>query len=620
MSVHGDPALLDTARPDEVVEVERRAGFRRPRSIRIGAVARRRLVTYVPPLLVALLALPFILWQNAWWEWQNAFWLLERQTEHVAAHGTPTFFLHTADGTFYPYHMLYAGPTVAVLAYPAALIGAWPVFAASVVIALVASYLGIWWTARNLGVSRGLAVLPALTFTTAPYMLTDLYGRTAWAELVAVNAAAVMLGAITSLIWRPDRARGRSWAALVVASVFVAGTHNLTVLMAGVLLPLFLVALVPTLPRPVRARHLARSTGGVVLAAALGAGLTGIWLVPNLWYGPQTAIAEPRVFLLGIEHLAVFLKPTNVLSPWPALPPGARGNYWLYVQPPVLALGWALVALAVMAVARRRASRRSLLSALLLAGMGATLLVLIMVPSLWAHAPTVAQVIQTPIRLVSYVGMATALVLALALTSLAAGRARTWLVRALIVIVVVQAGMAVYIAKTTTATAPFPTTLFRHGGVPAKSEPTSFASTGLVNALQFRVVDKAFGPPEFAADPYALAMSDPLTSDVATIKTTGKRGLAAPITAIWSPFIRVDGDAKLVGRTPNGLAIVRITQTDAKGRWSATVRPVCSGLCLAGLQGDAPWQLTAGRFLSLFCALALAAIGGLRLRHWLRAR
>ena len=160
----------------------------------------RRLATFVPPLLVALLALPFIQRQNSWWEWSNAYWLLERQTEHVSAHGVPTLFLNNVSGAFNPFYTFYAGFTLSVLAYPAAVIGAWPVFAGTVVAAIVCGYVGIWWTARNLGLSPQLAVLPGLVFTTAPYVLSEIYGRGAWAELVAVNAAAVLLGALTAML------------------------------------------------------------------------------------------------------------------------------------------------------------------------------------------------------------------------------------------------------------------------------------------------------------------------------------------------------------------------------------------------------------------------------------
>ncbi|MDX6714048.1 MAG: hypothetical protein QOH30_606, partial [Baekduia sp.] len=59
------------------------------------SATERRVATVLPPLLVGLLALPFVLHQNSWWEWNTALWLLERQTAHVSAHGVPTLFVHT---------------------------------------------------------------------------------------------------------------------------------------------------------------------------------------------------------------------------------------------------------------------------------------------------------------------------------------------------------------------------------------------------------------------------------------------------------------------------------------------------------------------------------------------
>src|SRR4051794_33217615 len=104
----------------------------------ISHAAQRRLATWVPPLVVGLVALPFVLRQNAYWEWTTAYWLLERQAAHVSAHGAPTLYLHTNAGSFYAFYAFYAGFTLSILAYPAALVGAWPVFAATCVAAPIA--------------------------------------------------------------------------------------------------------------------------------------------------------------------------------------------------------------------------------------------------------------------------------------------------------------------------------------------------------------------------------------------------------------------------------------------------------------------------------------------------
>ena len=126
----------------------------------LSPVAERRIVTFLPPLFVAALLIPFALRQNAWYEWQNAYWFLQRQAEYVSAMVSRRSSSHQGR-LFYPFFVFYGGFTIGLLAYPAALFGAWPVFLASMVAAVVGGYLGIWWAARNLGLSRRLAVLPA---------------------------------------------------------------------------------------------------------------------------------------------------------------------------------------------------------------------------------------------------------------------------------------------------------------------------------------------------------------------------------------------------------------------------------------------------------------------------
>jgi hypothetical protein len=594
------------------------AGIRPARAGRLDATARRRAVTLLPPLFVALLALPFILRQNAWWEWQNAYWLLERQAAHVSAHGTPTFFLHTKVATFYPHHLLYGGPLLTVLAYPAAIVGAWPVFVASVVAAMVAGYLGIWWTARNLGLSRGLAVLPALTFSATPYLVTDLYGRGAWTEQIAVNAAAVMLGAATALLWHPDRGRRRALAAMTLSTATVAGTHNLTLMMAGVLLPLVLIALTPMLPGPRDWRQLLRTLGAILAATLLGAGLVGAFLIPNLWFGGMTFVTDANVSQLQLGNIAPSLHPSTVLSPWPVIPASQRGVSYLYAQPPILALVWAVIALVVLAASRSRRSRNAVLSGVPLAALAAALLVLTTTPSWWLHLPAIVQMIQLPVRLVPYVAIACALIIVLALTSLPGGRRRQLLVAGLVAITVAQAGMAVYIAQSTRAssTEGQQVRAVRHDEIGVESEPRMYREPIMFNSLQFRVLNATTGPAP-TRPIGGVGMADPATSDVGTVQGESGVGTVELITAAWSPFIRVDGDASLVGRSVEGLAIIRVDRTDPSGAWSATVRPVCSGLCLSG---DAPWSMPVGRLLSLFSALALAAIGGLWLRDGLHRR
>ena len=167
--------------------------------------------------LAGLLGVPFVLAQNSWFEWANALWLLELQTAYVRHHGVPTYFVNAPAQVFYPVHLFYAGPLFSVLAYPSVLFGAWPVFAATTIVAFAGLAGGMYWMARSLDVPGPFAAAPALLFTTAPYVVSDLYGRGAWTELVALAGVSLMLGSTTALLKGSPR-RGTSFAVVVAAS------------------------------------------------------------------------------------------------------------------------------------------------------------------------------------------------------------------------------------------------------------------------------------------------------------------------------------------------------------------------------------------------------------------
>src|ERR1700681_1968187 len=105
--------------------------------------------------------------------------------------------------------------------------------------AIAAAYGGVFWLARQLGVKGVLAHAPALVFVTSAYYATDLYGRGAWAEFMAVSMLPLMLAASLRLV------RGR-WrlgpvACLVAASAVFSGSHNITLLWGSTLAVVALV-------------------------------------------------------------------------------------------------------------------------------------------------------------------------------------------------------------------------------------------------------------------------------------------------------------------------------------------------------------------------------------------
>jgi hypothetical protein len=568
----------------------------------LSPVTERRIVTYLPPLLVAALLIPFAVRQNAWYEWENAYWFLQRQAAHVSAHGVPTLFLHTKDGSFYPFFVHYGGFTIGLLAYPAALFGAWPVFLTSMVAAVVGGYLGIWWTALSLGLSRRLAVLPALVYATTPYVLSDAYGRGAWAELVGVNAAAVMVGGWAALLSPAPRRPGLALAALVGSGAILAGTHNVTLLMAAVVLPLLILALLPFTSVGVARATVLRSLGRGTIAVVLGVGLTGAWLVPNLWLGPKTYISETTLSQEGAAVLAPFARITNVLSPWPVIPDVFKGVMWIYAQASALAICWVLVALAVLLIGRRRGARRGVIaSSLALVALGAGLLVLIIHPEWWSSFPRLVQTVQMSIRLLPFLAIVTAVAVAVLLAGIGQRRARGPLLAGLVVAVVVQAAGAVYVVISGQPAVTLTATVVRHGAIKVDEEPSPFSGPGEIVAAQFRVIRKPQGPQAFVGR-VATQLGSQLTSDAGTLRGSGNVGDLLVTDVVASPLVRVTGDLRIVGRAENGLASMEIVRTDPDGAYTATVQAQCA-LCLS--TAGSGWQLRAGRLLTLLSAALL---------------
>jgi hypothetical protein len=574
--------------------------------MRLGATAERRLITFVPPLVVALLVLPFVLRQNSWFEWSNPYWFLQRQTEHVAATGRPTLFLHLDSGAFYPWFVYYAGPVTALLAYPAVVLGPWTTFVLATVAVTVAGYLGVWWTGRNLGLSRRLAVLPALTFAAAPYVVCEIYGRAAWPELGAIDAAAVLLGGLTALMMRPDGRRVGALAAVTGATAVIAGTHNLTLMLAAIILPLTLLALLPL--RPPDAAPLGRAVLRAGAATALGLGLTAAWLLPNLWYGHDTTIAQAFVSD-GIltENFGGVTSFSNLLAPWPRIPSQIPGRE-VYPQAPALVLAWVVVMLAVVLV-RRTPPRRVTAASAALVALAAGLIVLVANPTWWLHFPTTLRMIEYPFRLLTFVALLVALAAAVGLRHLpAGGRARGLATGTLALAVAVQLAGALYIAfhsegGTTTRGIPAP----RADEVTVDEPPSAFGDRTAFTSYQFRVMRKPTVRGRLNQDA-SLTIEDPLTSDTAQLQGRAPVGTLVLLPIAWSPFLHISGGASLAGRDADGTAVLRVDAADADGNWTAEA------------SAATPWPLAVGRVISVVSLLIVLGLGVSELLRWRRRR
>ena len=549
----------------------------------------------MPHVAVGLIALPFVVRQNSWFEWANSLWLLDLQTTHVAAHGIPTYFIDAPRQYFYPNFVFYGGPTYSALAYPSVIFGTWAVFAATTVSAFIAASAGVSWTARNLGVPSGLAVLPGVLFALTPYAVSNLYGRGAWTELVAVGALGVALGAATSLTSGRARNRPVTVAVLAVAVAAIAGTHNITLLFSALMAPLLALSVLPMLheSRPeLIHRHL------LVLAGAVtGVAICGAFLAPDIWLSGRTiATAGAQGILHALNGFDSF---GIVFSPVLRQPSGTVGTD-LHTQTLLAPLVW-LIVTAAIAVRRRWLSPRASVALALMGLLGIVTALLITHPSWWLSFPSTLQAIQFPFRLVTYLALITVLGVIVLLTRPAVQSSRLAIL-ALLLATGWQVGLAVDLALTAKARGGAPRPHPTPTNISAGTIPAAFAP-GLSQGAQFRlVVDHPISAPGPLAEVGAVGDDTPREIVLSGNQSPGS---LVSTNVVASPLIQVTGQARIAGASPEGYAVLRIVG-DGTAPWHARIAPVCNS-CLRALSGKAPLALLAGKLATLIGVLALLA-------------
>src|SRR5271166_3999060 len=303
----------------------------------------------IATVAVLLIASPLLFTSDGFApDFTNAIWLAGYQQHVIAAHLHPTLFLQTqwadtgANGTgggvCYPIFAFYGGTRFALTGALAALLGGSTIvaFEAVTLAAIAAAYGGLFWLARQLGVKGVLAHAPAIVFVTSAYYVSNLYGRGDWEEFIAVSALPLVLAASLRLV----RGRLSVWpvVCLVAASVVLSGSHNITLLWGSTVA---VVALVVYWLGSGRSRELPwRRMLAVAGLIALGVGLNGWFLLPDLSYAHDTIISGERVSWSQGEifnSLGVIFDPLRTVPIESWLPA-------LYIQAPVLALVWGLLA------------------------------------------------------------------------------------------------------------------------------------------------------------------------------------------------------------------------------------------------------------------------------------
>jgi len=360
-------------------------------------------------------------------DWPTHLWLIQMQARNISALHRPSLFFQSGLGGFEPWYAFYGGTLYSIAAAGAVLSGGHTlaVYILSFALAMAMAFGGFGWIASQLGLRGWTSLIAGSVFVTSTYYVTDVYARGAWAETVATSAIPLVVAGALWLL------RAESWRPLpvltfVVGVLIFSGSHNITLLYGTVFLALLalttLIAVGPQRLPPTR-RMLA------VLGFALLVGAINLWFVaPDVMYSGKTLIGNS------------FSKPPSVTGGMPAsliFDPVRRSNVPGFetfdLQVPTLALGWALL---VLAVCWRRLEPVWRRLALAVAVSGLPFLALAMFPHLWYDVPHILWSIQFPYRLLSYVDYSVVGLVMVAVVALVKRR------RSLVTIALVVLGVA----------------------------------------------------------------------------------------------------------------------------------------------------------------------------------
>src|SRR6266496_5470535 len=152
--------------------------------------------------VVAAVAVPAILSKRAFFgDWGNHLYLVDQQTRWLRHHLLPTYFVHSLEsGAFYPHYMFYGGSLYAVTAWLGVLIGSVNAFRLTFVMGFAACYFGTLSVARQLGVRRLVAHIPAAIAVSGAYFVSKAFNDGGWPEFIAVSMIPVVVASALSIL------------------------------------------------------------------------------------------------------------------------------------------------------------------------------------------------------------------------------------------------------------------------------------------------------------------------------------------------------------------------------------------------------------------------------------
>jgi hypothetical protein len=367
--------------------------------------------------VVTLVASPMLFTKSGFAvDFTNQLWLAWVAGKALAQAGHPSYFFNANNvfaGVFYPWFAFYGGTLATITGGISELLGGRAViaFVGVTTIAIAGSYAGMLWLGREFRLRGWTSHMPALVVVTSAYYITNLYGRGAWAEFIAVAALPPLVASGVHLVrtdaWRP-------WPMLVfaVAVVVFTGSHNITLVWGTsiAVAALLIIWLALGAPRRLPYRRLS-----MVAVLGLTSALVNAWfLFPDIAYEGRVVAHSATPF--SWASTSFFNTPAVLLNPLRSVPSQSTTPA-LFVQVPDWFLAWGLLTGALL-LWRRPAGGG--LRRVWIAMLSVVVLVLgmMMLQPFWTIVPSPFNEIQFPYRLGSYVFYAVAglvLVSALAL-------------------------------------------------------------------------------------------------------------------------------------------------------------------------------------------------------------
>ncbi|HVX31529.1 MAG TPA: hypothetical protein VHA80_00185, partial [Solirubrobacterales bacterium] len=362
----------------------------------------------IPAVVLVVLASPLLSDRTFASDWGNHLWLIHAQGENISQLGLPSYYLQSDLGAFYPYYAFYGGTLYAVLGYGAWLIGANAATVIGLFLALAASYLAWTWLAVQAGIRGWLIQIPGLLAVTAPYAVSNNFGRGGIPEVIGCSMIA-LVAASGLAIFRAERLKVGPAVAFVVGLVFLSGSHVLTTAWGVTFLVLVGAIMVAADWRGARA-HVKRGLR-LVWLTVLAFGINAWILLPELLLNGKLAENEPDPLgqLEYTSHSQLF----SLFRDGAHLNPGIHGD--INAQLPLLMAFWT-IAFGLFFWRYLTPQRRRL--AIGLSVLTAFFLFLIMhSTSIW-HLPSFLTYIQFPYRLMTYVDLAMVGVTTLAIAAM----------------------------------------------------------------------------------------------------------------------------------------------------------------------------------------------------------